>query len=390
MPLMRNNYILHAVLFLLTVVTTMMAGAELVTGRLYMMQELSWTDVGKGWLFSLAFLSFLTAHEFGHYFAAVYHKVKCSLPYYLPVFMPFMPMNIGSFGAVIRIREVPDSRRKYFDIGVAGPLAGFVVSILLLVIGFATLPPAGDVVYPLHPQYVPKFGGMPTVHQAAELFGGVVVIGSNLMFELFANFWPLEEGYMPPNFELMHYPLLMAGFLTLFFTALNLLPIGQFDGGHVVYGLFGAKVAGIVSRITVLVLLIVGATGVMKIPTEIPTREEGLIEFLIWQIVTTLIYLWLLHKVALRMSKRVNKLQAWAAAIVFATLQMIACLIFPQIEVMGVGLAYAFMATVMVGYDHPKALDDRPLSFGQKILGLLALLIFVLCFTMNPIDIVMP
>jgi membrane-associated protease RseP (regulator of RpoE activity) len=188
----------------------------------------------------------------------------------------------------------------------------------------------------------------------------------------------------------MHFPLLMAGFLTLLFTALNLLPIGQFDGGHVVYGLFGAKVAGIVSRVTVIVLLVVGATGVMKIPEDIPTWEEGLLEFLLWHVVTTFIYIWLLHRVALRMSSRIKMPLAWAAAIGFAGLQFLACLAFPQIQVMGVGLGYAFMSTLMMGYDHPKALDDRPLSWGQKILGVLALLIFVLCFSMNPLDIVMP
>ncbi|MEM7038137.1 MAG: site-2 protease family protein, partial [Bacteroidota bacterium] len=164
-----GNIPLHIFLFLITVFTTLMAGTELVSGKSFFWgpeaERLTFGEIGQGWQFSFAFLLFLTVHEFGHYLTAVYHRVKCSLPYYIPVFFPFMPMNIGSFGAVIRIRELPGSRRKYFDIGVAGPLAGFVVAVGLLVYGFATLPPMEEYVLNIHPDYVKVFDGVPTMAQ---------------------------------------------------------------------------------------------------------------------------------------------------------------------------------------------------------------------------------
>ena len=172
-------YAIHIGLFLLTLLTTLMVGAELVSSTqlfilggksvaigkswfawVYTSKEialesvqLSLQDLVKGIPYSFSFLAFLTFHEFGHYFTSVYHKVKCSLPYYIPIYIPFIMLNIGSFGAVIRLKEIPDSTRKYFDIGIAGPLAGFVVSIFLLVYGFSHLPDVDEYVLGIHSEY---------------------------------------------------------------------------------------------------------------------------------------------------------------------------------------------------------------------------------------------
>jgi len=102
-------------------------------------------DLLRGVLFATLLLSFLTFHEFGHYFAAVYHNIKVSLPYYIP-----LPVGIGTLGAVIRIKEKIHQTKKLFDVGVAGPVAGFIVSLIVLLIGFSTLP---------EPSHVENFAG---------------------------------------------------------------------------------------------------------------------------------------------------------------------------------------------------------------------------------------
>ena len=154
MPRKLRTILIHGGLFLLSLITTMMVGAELVEKKYWFTWGLldpeldpanyvfQLKDLWKGLPYSLAFLGFLTVHEFGHYFTAMYHRVRSSLPYYIPIYIPIPGvLNIGSFGAVIRLKETPRSTREYFDIGIAGPLAGFVVSLLLLVYGFTTLPP---------------------------------------------------------------------------------------------------------------------------------------------------------------------------------------------------------------------------------------------------------
>lgn len=128
----------HLLLFALTfvsvsVVSTFLVGKELQTAVLWgiMVPYPGETDLMRGILFATLLLSFLTAHEFGHYFAAVFHKIAVSLPYYIPI-----PLGIGTLGAVIRIKEQIHETNKLFDVGAAGPIAGFIVSIVILFIGF--------------------------------------------------------------------------------------------------------------------------------------------------------------------------------------------------------------------------------------------------------------
>ncbi len=379
----RQRLLLHIVLFLATVFTTLLAGAEHLLGPNYFLYELlengrfSWDALAQGWVFSASFLTFLTFHEFGHYFTAVYHRVKTTLPFYIPIFLPFSFINIGSFGAVIRIKELPGSRRKYFDIGVAGPLAGFVVSVVLLAIGFTTLPDMQSYVGQFHPVF-------DSLEQAREFFNPVLVVDSNLLYDGMAALLA-DPADVPPGWEVMHYPLLFAGYLTLFFTALNLLPIGQLDGGHVIYGLFGKKIHGYVSRAAVLVLVFVGGTGLVEPDVYDPATESewtyGFFQFLKFGL-----YLGFLYLVARRVQPAWTIGQRFFAAVVLFSVQFLIKAIFPEIEVNGIWLMYAFFAVTFIGLDHPAAIDDTPLDTGRKILGYLALLIFVLCFSFAPLQ----
>jgi membrane-associated protease RseP (regulator of RpoE activity) len=159
----------------------------------------------QGLPFSLTLLTILLAHEFGHYIAASYHGVDASLPYFLP--SPFM----GTFGAFIRVRSPIYSKRALFDIGVSGPLAGFVFLLPALSVGLAF----SKVI--------------PGIEQQGSLHFGVPG------FE-----WLLERLIFPgvASSDIYLHPVARAAWVGMFATALNLLPIGQLDGGHIVYSFF--------------------------------------------------------------------------------------------------------------------------------------------------------
>lgn len=385
----KHNYPLHILLFLATVFTTLMAGAELRTASRFFEGDMGigFADLHHGWLFSLAFLSFLTVHEFGHYLTAVYHRVSCSLPYYIPIYLPMQLFNIGSFGAVIRIREMPGSRRKYFDIGVAGPLAGFVVSLIILAIGFGNLPEWQVYLGELHPEYLSQ-GKIATLQEMVTRANGwpVPEVGTNLLYDGMAS-WLADPMRLPPGHEVMHYPLLFVGFLTLFFTALNLLPIGQLDGGHVIYGLFGQKVHGWVSRLAVLGLIFVGGTGLAYIPHYAPAQSGPFWSFLLDQGLKFSLYSGLLFLYFRKAFSDQGLGWQLLGAVALLSIQFGIKALFPGIESSGIWLLYAFLSVVMIGLDHPAAEDDTPLDLKRKLLGWLAIVIFILCFTFQPIQI---
>ncbi|MEP4874375.1 MAG: site-2 protease family protein, partial [Nonlabens ulvanivorans] len=143
-------------LFIVTLIVTTFAGAEWMTGKSLFYGEvtITQTELFNGLKFSIPFLFILTVHEFGHYFMAQYHKVKVTLPFYIPLWLGFLPgfPSLGSMGAFIKIQDIIDSRKKYFDIGIAGPLAGFVVALLVLVYAFTNLPER-ESIYKIHPGY---------------------------------------------------------------------------------------------------------------------------------------------------------------------------------------------------------------------------------------------
>ena len=142
---------IHIGLFLITLVTTTMAGAEWMFGRSWWFEpSLTFKEFKQGFYFSIPFLAILTAHEFGHYLTARFYGVKVTLPFFIP--FPPIPFSIGTMGAVIRIKETIRSKVENFDIGIAGPIAGFMLAILCLYYGFTNLPEK-SYIYQVHPDY---------------------------------------------------------------------------------------------------------------------------------------------------------------------------------------------------------------------------------------------
>lgn len=368
---------LHVLLFVLTFITTTIAGAEWAYGKsLYLPdQPYTWADFFSGLPFSISFLSILTVHEFGHYFTASFHRVKSSLPYYIP-FPPF-PLSIGTMGAIIRLRQRVPSNIQNFDIGIAGPLAGFVLAFAILFYGFSTLPPA-EYIFEIHPEYK-QYGLQYAEHAYTEKENVLdIVVGKNLLFLFFEKFVAAPDR-MPNPHEIMHYPLLFAGFLALVFTSLNLLPIGQLDGGHVLYGLVGFKRHRLIASIVYGALLFYAGLGWLG-----PGDDE--FEFLSFTLphfvgipVIIAFYYVCMEKIGL--SKRDTLMYAsLILAIQYTTL-----FFFPTVTGYSGWLVFALIIGRVLGVQHPPCLIEIPLDNKRKILGWIALLVFVLCFTPAPI-----
>jgi membrane-associated protease RseP (regulator of RpoE activity) len=217
----RSSWVLPLGLFILTFLSTLMAGAAWA-GQNFL-EITTWIT---GLQYSVLILTFLAAHEFGHYFAAKYHGVDATLPYFIPVPPLFMPF--GTAGAVIRTRSAIMTRKALFDIGVSGPIAGFVVCILFLAIGLMTLP-SQEFLLNIHPEYR-QFGG--AIPDYGLHFGGT------LLYSWFERIFANPNGWLPPMNEMYHYPYLCVGWFGLFVTSMNLLPIGQLDGGHIAHAMF--------------------------------------------------------------------------------------------------------------------------------------------------------
>ena len=261
MKITSKQALIHSSLFVVTFITTTLAGAEWTHGKSVFMPDFSWADFVSGMPYSIPFLLILTAHEFGHYFTAIYYKVDTTLPYYIPI--PFFPFSLGTMGALIRLKGRINSKKLHFDIGIAGPLAGFVVALGVLWYGFAHLPPP-EYIFQFHPEYA-EYGLAyeKIVYEPEYLLknaGADVTLGKNLLFYFFETFVG-EPSRIPNAHEIIHYPFLFAGFLSLVFTSINLLPIGQLDGGHVIYGLLGFKGHRVVASIAFILFLLYAGLG---------------------------------------------------------------------------------------------------------------------------------
>ena len=189
-------------------------------------------DLLHGLPFSLAILLILLAHEMGHYLTCRHYGIKATLPYVIPAPPPFM---FGTFGAIIRIKSMFANRRQLFDVGIAGPLAGFVFIVPILILG-------------LYNSKVFIF----TV--SAE---GGLEFGEPLLFRLAA--WLFFPGGAEASINL--HPIGWAAWFGMLATSLNLLPIGQLDGGHIVYAILGPRGHRIVSRITFVALIAVSLSS---------------------------------------------------------------------------------------------------------------------------------
>ena len=296
----RHRYWLHALLLLLTLVTTTVVGSGLAhsfaeSRPFDFDSDLAgyarlWHDpsaILDGLPFSLTLLGILLTHEMGHYLAARYYRVDATLPFFLPA-----PTLIGTFGAFIRIRSAILSKRALFDIGIAGPLAGFAALVLPLIVGVSLS------------KVVPGIGGR-----------GELVFGTPLFLRGFELL--LFPGVATSDLYL--HPVARAAWVGLLATSLNLLPIGQLDGGHILYSFLGERTK-VLSRIFVAAL---GTLGAVQLFTS--DYKVG--------------YMWLL----------------WAVILLF------------------------------IGMRHPTIVDPRPLGRARRWLGLAALIIFILSFTLAPI-----
>lgn len=305
------TYLINVLLFFLTFFTTCLAGVQWLNKN-----PLELSNLPLGLPYSLSLLFVLAAHEFGHYFAARYHQVKTTLPFFIPI-PPFLLNPFGTMGAVIRIRSPLTSKKMLFDIGIAGPLAGLVVTLFILIYGFATLPPQ-EYLYSIHPEYQ-EVGHPPETG---------LTFGNSLFFSMMSAIFS-EHQYVPPMNEIYHYPYLCVGWFGLFVTALNLIPVGQLDGGHILYALIGKK-QGIIARGFFAVLIIIGVTSFF------PIFGEGTVTWTLG---------WLL----------------WAAILYF-----------------------------LIKLDHPEIYDTEELSPTRKVLGWFSFIFFIVSFPPIPFYEILP
>lgn len=247
-----ERWVLHVVLMAVTVLCTLGAGAMLagvwepagvpqvpamnLLGRIIYeiaatvqggaqyflsMYNGDWRQVLAGWSFAVPLLGILLIHELGHYFAARRYAIDTSPPFFLPI--PPTVSPIGSLGAFIRLRSPVLDRRQLLDVGAAGPLAGFVVALGVMAWGYLTS------------ERVPL--GLDTSASYVVFAGRTIALGDSLLTHEFRELFF-------PNAEAVHLSLpAFAGWVGMFITGLNLLPLSQLDGGHVLYGLLGRRQA---------------------------------------------------------------------------------------------------------------------------------------------------
>ena len=372
----KPKYWLHLLLFVLTVITTTLAGLEWMSpANASRLAEgtLTWQIFGQGFWFSLPFLGILTVHEFGHYFTARAYKAQVTLPYYIPMWLGWLSsFSIGTMGAFIRIGSPFKARYQLFDVGAAGPLAGYVAAVGVLVWGYLTLPPA-DFIFTIHPEYLP-LGPDYAKYVYQNLGAGNLKLGNNLTMQLLSHL--ADPARLPNAYELMHYPLLFAGFMALFFTALNLFPIGQLDGGHILYGLVGPVWHGRISPLLFLCLVMYSGMGVPQ--PMLGNGDPAFADNLQWNAV----YLLFLYITFSRTVAGWRNILMLALA-VFG-LQYGLGMYMPQLQGYNGWLVFCLVLGRFLGIYHPPTLQDEPLSPGRKLVGIVALVVFILCFSPQP------
>jgi membrane-associated protease RseP (regulator of RpoE activity) len=244
-PLKPPRYWLHILLFLATAFTTVVVGAKMEFDFEHNLPPFVHGDefvplFPVGWAvheparlllgipFSATLLLILLAHEMGHYLYCRYYGVYASLPFFIPA-----PTLIGTLGAVIRIRSPIRSRTELFDIGIAGPIGGFLVALTVLVIA------------------LPHSKALPVA-----MVGSDIEMGYPLIFRVVRAVLPLAgvHGGSSPLQDMYFHPTAIAAWVGMFATALNLLPGGQLDGGHIVFAL-NPRAHRLVSRLTILALI---------------------------------------------------------------------------------------------------------------------------------------
>lgn len=307
-----KSWLIYWGLLAVTFVTTTLAGAFWVTG---LPGPYTTSQLGEGLPYSLSIIFILGSHEFGHYFATRLHKVDSTLPYFIP-FPPIMGFfNFGTMGAVIKTKTVVPSNRAMFDIGVWGPLSGFAACIIVLIYGFTNLPDV-NYILSIHPDYFSPEYGKGAMH---------IEFGDTLLMQFLRNVFTNKDQFVPPMSEIYHYPYLCAGWLGMFVTSMNMVPVGQLDGGHITYSMFGHKKHEFAGIFFLILLLILGGTGLVLLlfDSGINFGWPG----------------WLL----------------WAVVLYF-----------------------------FIKIKHPPVIEFTPLNRGRKILGWIAIIILIITFSPTP------
>lgn len=367
----------HALLFVLTFMSVSVTSLTFVgqSG----IAESFWGMLDEGALFAFLLLAFLGTHEFGHYFAAVSHKIKTTLPYFIPI--PFIA--IGTLGAVIRIKEKIEDTRKLFDVGISGPIAGFVVSLIVLIYGFSTLPDADFINnfagHEHAKEYVAQHGTYPdTPVQPEEGAGELIVMGETLLYSFIASFFE----NVPPMWEMYHFPFLFAGWLGLFFTALNLTPIGQLDGGHILYSLIGYKKHQLVARIFYAALTMLAGTGIIPPLYQLFSSWGATYGFMAWLAWAVVLY-YLLNKAYHGIQRWIAP--AWALSLIGSAILIFGFVGMSSNNGFTVWLVWSIFIAFFVGVEHPPAMFERRLDKRRVYLGWISMVVFVLCISPNPI-----
>lgn len=215
---------LHIVLFIATFLSTLAVGALQAQPIENITKDPS--KILKGLPFSLTLMLILLCHELSHYIASKKHHVKATLPYFIPA-----PTLIGTMGAFIKIKSPITTRMALIDIGASGPIAGFIISLIATLIGL----PLSQVIL-------------------TKGIKGSLALGDSLLFSLLSR---LILGEIPDSYDVLLHPIAFAGWIGFFVTALNLIPVGQLDGGHIAYAIMGEKHIHI-SKVLVPVLLVLG------------------------------------------------------------------------------------------------------------------------------------
>jgi membrane-associated protease RseP (regulator of RpoE activity) len=274
-----GRVLIHLLLLGLTILTTMGIGT-----LLFFSNGLS-QALAAGALFSFTLLVILGSHEMGHYIACRWYGVRATLPYFIPA-----PIGVGTFGAFIKIKSPIPNRRALFDIGIAGPLAGFVFAIPAAIVAlyFAQgVPP-----FPLTGEFI-VFQDPPLLFILGRLFG------------------------LPRDLELN--PVYLAAWVGLLMTSLNLLPVGQLDGGHVIYAIFGWRGHRFIARVIYLSVVALAVYSYFR--------------------------------------------GGWMGWVI-----------------------YAVLLTLMLRVGHPPVMDEvEPLGAARKVVAVIGLIVFLLCFTPFPI-----
>jgi membrane-associated protease RseP (regulator of RpoE activity) len=255
--------------------------------------------------------------------------------------MPFM--MFGTMGAVIRTRSQIPNRKALFDIGVAGPLAGFVVALTYLIIGIATMPGI-ESLYGIHPQY----RTMPIIPDEGIHFGGF------LLFDILKSLILAPGQFFPPMNEIYHYPFLCVGWFGMFVTALNMIPVGQLDGGHIIYAMFGRHQVTISKWfVRFLIFAGLGTVGAMLLDATRTYNPDGLYQFL--QTVFGPPMEWIVKHASWW-------LQGWFG-----------------------WLFWVLILKFLIKIPHPPLPDEEPIGTTRMVIGWVSLAILVLTFSFSGI-----